>query len=503
MTKVRVRFAPSPTGSPHIGNIRTALWDWLFARHTGGTFVLRIEDTDQKREIPGAVDEIKEGLRWYGLDYDEGPDIGGDYGPYIQSQRLDIYKRHAEQLISEGKAYYAYDTPEELTAFREQQQQRGLPSGYSRRHRHLSDEDRARYEAERAEYRVVRLAVPLEGKTTFVDAVYGEITYENRVLDDVVLLKSDGYPTYHLAAQVDDHLMEISHVLRGEDWIPSAPLHILLYQAFGWEPPVFVHLPNMLGPDKKKFGKRNGALPALEYPKAGYLQEAMFNFTALQGWSAREERDLYTREELIEKFDISGIINRSPISDPEKLLWYNGQYIRQMPLPDLAARTLPYLQESGLVGADPDAEMLTYIGSVLALEQERMRTLREAAFPTADGKPALADFFLLSDDDYVFDPKATGKWFTHPGVGDRLSRVRAGFAALSVFDAETTEAIVRTVIAEFEVKGGEVIHPVRVAVSGRTTGPGLFETIAVLGRERCLRRLDRTLGLIDEMSSVH
>jgi glutamyl-tRNA synthetase len=503
MTNVRVRYAPSPTGSPHIGNIRTALWDWLFARHTGGTFILRIEDTDQKREIPGAIEEIKEGLRWYGLDYDEGPDIGGPYGPYIQSQRLDIYKKHAEQLIAEGKAYYAYDTSEELDAFREQQQKRGLPSGYSRRHRHLSDEDRARYESERSQYRVVRLAVPLEGKTVFTDAVYGEITYENRVLDDVVLLKSDGYPTYHLAAQVDDHLMEISHVLRGEDWIPSAPLHILLYQAFGWEPPTFVHLPNMLGPDKKKFGKRNGALPALEYPKAGYLEEAMFNFTALQGWSAKEERDLYTREELVEKFDITGIINRSPISDPEKLTWYNGQYIRQLSLPDLAARTLPFLQEAGLVGPDPDADTLTYIGDILALEQERMRTLREAAFPTADGKPALADFFLLDDDQYEFDEKAVKKRLSGPGVDALLRGVRDGFAALDVFDAQTTEAAVRAVAEGKSVKAADVIHPVRVAVSGRMTGPGLFEMIAVLGRERCLRRLDRALGLIDEMSSVH
>lgn len=488
MTNVRVRFAPSPTGSPHVGNVRTALWDWLFARHTGGKFILRIEDTDKNREVAGGVDEIKDALRWYGLDWDEGPDVGGPFGPYIQSQRLDIYKEQAERLISEGKAYYAYDTPEELAAFREQQQKRGLPTGYSRRHRHLSDEDRAHYEAERAANRVVRLAIPLEGETKFTDAVYGEITVQNRVLDDVILLKSDGYPTYHLAAQVDDHLMEISHVLRGEDWIPSAPLHILLYRALGWEPPVFVHLPNMLGPDKKKFGKRNGALAALEYPKQGYLQEAMFNFMALQGWSAKEDRDLYTRAELVEKFGLDGLLNRSPISDPEKLLWYNGQYIRQLSLADLAARTLPFLQDAGLVGPDPDAATLTYIGDVLALEQERMKTLAEA--------PALADFFLLADDKFVFDDKAVQKRFTEPGVGDRLRRVRDGFASLEVFDAETTEAVVRATIEAFGVKGGEVIHPVRVAISGRATGPGLFETIAVLGKDRVLRRLDRALGMI-------
>ena len=492
MTNVRVRFAPSPTGSPHVGNVRTALWDWLFARHTGGKFILRIEDTDKNREVEGGVDEIKNALRWYGLDWDEGPDVGGPFGPYIQSQRLDIYQAQAGRLIAEGKAYHAYDTSEELAAFREQQQKRGLPTGYSRRHRHLSDEDRARYEVERAGNRVVRLAVPLDGETTFTDAVYGTITVQNRVLDDVILLKSDGYPTYHLAAQVDDHLMDISHVLRGEDWIPSAPLHILLYQALGWEPPVFVHLPNMLGPDKHKFGKRNGALPALEYPKQGYLQEAMFNFLALQGWSAKEDRDLYTRAELVEKFGLDGLLNRSPISDSEKLLWYNGQYIRQLSLSDLAARTLPFLQEAGLVGPNPDAATLEYIGRVLALEQERMKTLAEA--------PGLADFFLMDDDKYVFDDKAVAKWFPKPGVGERLAKLRERFATLDPFDAATTEQVVRATADELGVKTGEVFHPLRVAISGRTTGPGLFDILAALGQARVLNRLDRARAMIDGMA---
>lgn len=503
MTNVRVRFAPSPTGSLHIGGVRTALWDWLYARHTGGKFILRIEDTDKSREVEGGVRTIIDSLKWYGLDYDEGPDIGGAYGPYIQSERLDIYQSHAAQLIASGKAYYAYDTPEELAAFREQQQKRGLPTGYSRRHRHLSDEDRARYESERANYRVVRFSVPLEGKTSFTDAVYGEITYENRVLDDAVLLKSDGFPTYHLANVVDDHLMEISHVLRGEDWIPSAPLHVLLYQAFDWSPPIFAHLPNMLGPDRKKLSKRYFATSALGYRDEGYLQEAMINFLALQGWSAKEERDLYTVEELVSRFDIGGILNHSPISDPEKLLWYNGQYIRQLSIGDLAARTLPFLQEAGLVGPNPDSGTLDYIGQVLQLEQERMRTLREAAFPTDDSKPALADFFLLGDDRYAFDEKAVQKRLLNPGADDILRAVREKLENLDLFDATTTEAVVRSVAEEKDIKAAEVIHPVRVAVSGRTTGPGLFEILSVLGKERCVRRLERALGLIDELSSVH
>ncbi len=486
-TDVRVRFAPSPTGALHIGGIRTALWDWLLARHTGGVFILRIEDTDKAREVEGGVQIIINSLRWYGLDYDEGPDIGGPYGPYVQSERLPFYAQYAEELIASGHAYYAYDTPDELAAFREDRQKRGLPTGYSRRHRHLSPEDRARYEAERADFRVVRFAVPLEGETTFTDTVYGSITVQNRVLDDQVLLKSDGFPTYHLASVVDDHLMCISHVLRGEDWIPSAPLHILLYAALGWEPPAFVHLPNMLGPDRKKLSKRYFAAGALEYPQQGYLQEALINFLALQGWSPKDERELFTREELMERFTPAGILNHSPISDPEKLDWYNGQYLRRLPLPDLTARALPFLQAAGLVGDNPGPELLTYIGAVLALEQERMKTLADA--------PALADFFLLPDDAYAFDDKAVQKWLAPPGAAERLRAVRDGFAALTDWTAEATEEVVRRVIAAFDVKGGDVIHPVRVALSGRTAGPGLFETIAVLGRERVGRRLERAIAL--------
>ena len=484
---VRVRFAPSPTGALHIGGVRTALWNWLFARHTGGKFILRIEDTDKSREVPGGVQIIIDSLLWYGLDFDEGPGVGGPFGPYVQSERLPIYAKYAEQLIASGQAYYAYDTPEELAAFREERQKRGLPTGYSRRHRHLSEEDRARYEAERGPSRVVRFAVPLEGETTFQDAVYGEIAVQNRVLDDQVILKSDGFPTYQLANVIDDHLMEISHVLRGEDWIPSAPLHILIYRALGWELPTFVHLPNMLGPDRKKLSKRYFAAGALEYPSQGYLQEALVNFLALQGWSLKEERELLSRTDLVEKFSLAGILNHSPISDPEKLDWFNGQYLRQMSLPDLAARTLPFLQSAGLVSASPDSETLEYVGRVLALEQERMKTLADA--------PALADFFLQGDDAYVFDPKAVQKWLTHPGVRDRLRDVRARLAVLEDFTVETVEAAVREAIETLGVKGGGIIHPLRVAVSGRTVGPGLFETLAVLGQERVLRRLDRALSL--------
>jgi glutamyl-tRNA synthetase len=449
---------------------------------------LRIEDTDKNREAPGGIEFIKNALRWYGLDWDEGLDVGGDYGPYIQSQRLVIYKKYADQMIASGHAYRAYDSEERLKKMREDLSARGLPTGYDRRHRYLADDERAEYEKSGAPY-VVRLAVPTEGTTTLNDAVYGEVSWENRVLEDVVLLKSDGYPTYHLAAMVDDHLMEISHVFRGEDWLPSAPIHVLIYQALGWEPPTFVHLPNMLGPDRKKFGKRNGAKDALEYGQEGFLQDAMINFLTLQGWSPKEDRDLYTRAELVERFSIEGILNRSPISDPEKLLWYNGVYIRAKSVEELTQDVLPFLQETGLVEPNPSEEKLKYIGEVVVLEQERMKTLAEA--------PAIADFLLLGDDDYVFEAKAVAKWFKNPQVADRLRAVSAGIAKLNVIDHDSVEAVIRAVQAEFGLeKGGEIIHPVRVAISGRTTGPGLFEIMAVLGKDRVVRRIDRALGLV-------
>lgn len=482
MTEVRVRYAPSPTGSPHIGNIRTALFDWLFARHAGGKFIVRIEDTDKNRETPTGISEQIECLEWYGLDYDEGPGIGGPFGPYIQSQRLDLYREHVETLIAAGWAYRAYDTEERLKAMREDQQRRGLPPGYDRRHRFLTQEERAAYGRSGVQS-VVRFAVPLEGKTVVHDAVYGDISFEHRVLDDQVLLKSDGYPTYALASTVDDHFMKISHVLRGEDWIPSSPIHMLLYHAFGWDPPIFVHLPNMLGPDKKKFGKRNGALAALEYGKEGYLKEAMFNFLALQGWSPKEERDLYTREELVEKFTLSGLINHSPICDPEKLLWYNGQYIRSLSSEELTRRALPFLKKAGLVTLDLERLDLSYLTRVIALERDRMKTLSDA--------PVVADFFLMEDDSYPMDSKAVTKWFGYPGVKDRVEAVRVELNALSEFNSESIEAVIRAVIERFDVKSGEVIHPVRVSLSGRTTGPGLFEMIEVLGKERVDRRLKR------------
>jgi glutamyl-tRNA synthetase len=488
MTKVRVRYAPSPTGKPHIGNIRTALFNWLYARHMGGDFLVRIEDTDRERFVEGAIETQYHALRWLGLTWDEGPDIAGPFGPYQQSLRLDIYKKYADQLIESGHAYKCYCSRERLEKLREIQLERGLPTGYDRRCRDLPEEDKARYEAEGAPY-VVRFAIPREGKVEWNDAVFGAMSWENRVLDDHVLMKSDGFPTYHMANVVDDHLMEITHVIRGEEWLPSTPRHILMYQAFGWEHPTFVHATNILGKNRKKLSKREASAEFLNYERDGYLPEAIFNFMSLLGWSSSEDRDIYTREEIIEKFDLPGLVGRPAILDTDKISWYNGVYIRSLSLPDLAKKCLPHLQEAGLASDNPSDSELEYISKVLALEQERIKTLNDA--------PKIADFFLLADDQYQFEEKAVGKWLSSDSSKDKLEKVIGIFEGLVEWTIEALEASVKSLAETLDVKPAEIIHPIRVAISGRTVGPGLYESIEVLGRNRTLNRLHRAIDIIE------
>ncbi|RME65355.1 MAG: glutamate--tRNA ligase, partial [Caldilineae bacterium] len=356
----RVRFAPSPTGQLHLGSLRTALFDWLWARHTGGQFILRIEDTDQKRFDPTSMASLTEGLRWLGLDWDEGPDVGGPYGPYVQTERRDLYVQYADRLVEAGHAYRCYCTPERLEQVREERRRQKLPGGYDRHCRYLTPAQRAAYEAE-GRPSVVRLAVPENGATTFHDLLRGPITVENDQLQDMVLLKSDGLPTYHLAVVVDDHLMEITHVLRGQEWLGTAPIHWLLYEAFGWEPPVFVHLPVILDPSgkgkmskrKKTTGDQEYLVMVHEFIQAGYLPEAMFNFLANLGWNFDPEREVFTREEAIERFRLEDI-NPAPAAAPfDKLEWLNGVYIRQLSPAEMKERLIPFLSRQ--LGQDPDA----------------------------------------------------------------------------------------------------------------------------------------------------
>jgi len=470
---VRVRIAPSPTGYPHIGTFRTFLFNWLFARKHGGKFVIRIEDTDRERLIPDAVEALVEAVKWFGLDWDEGPRVGGDFGPYVQSERLPIYHEHLERLLAEGKAYRCYCSPERLQALREEQQARKEPPGYDRLCRNLKAEERAEREASGAPS-VVRFAVPLEGSTTFQDVIHGDVTWENRVLDDFIILKSDGYPTYHLAHLVDDHLMEISHVLRGDEWISSTPRHVLLYQAFGWTPPVFAHLPAILGPDRKKLSKRHGPTGIAAFQEAGYLPEAMLNYLALCGWSSGDDDEVLSLNELVKRFTLDRVNKTGAIFDHAKLDWFNGIYMRSLTPSDLAKRIRPFL------GSLAEGVDETYLTQVAALIQDRLRTLSDA--------PELSEFFLSDELEYdaalLVRPGTTAET-----TREALVRAEALASQVTPFEYQVLEAAYRELATELGLKTNQLFMSIRVACTGRTATPPLFETMEVLGRDRVVRRL--------------
>jgi glutamyl-tRNA synthetase len=473
---VRVRFAPSPTGYLHVGGARTALFNWLFARKHTGAFILRIEDTDRKRYEPEAVGNILESLRWLGLEWDEGPEVGGDYGPYYQSQRLDIYQEYARKLVESGYAYYCYCSPERLAQVREEQRRRGEPDlGYDRHCRYLTAKERAEYEAQGI-VPVVRLKVPLEGQTSFHDVLHGDITVDNARLDDLVLLKSDGYPTYHLANVVDDTLMQITHVMRADEWLPSVPKHILMYQAFGWEPSVFAHLPIILAPEGKgKLSKRHGAVSVLEFRRQGYLPEAMVNFLARVGWAYDDKTELFTRQELIEKFSLEGV-NKSPAAfSYDKLEWMNGVYIRQLGLDDLAERLMPFLTGAGLPADLPTMRRIA------PLVQERLKKLTDAM--------EWVDFFFV--DQISYEPSLlVGKKMTAAESLAALRKARETLAALPDFQEGTLEKALRALADQLGLKDRQLFGIIRVAATGKSVAPPLFGTLSILGRERVLERLD-------------
>jgi len=481
-TPVRVRYAPSPTGYPHVGNIRTALFNWLFARHYGGSFIVRIEDTDVTRKVRGAVKAILDGLRWLGLDWDEGPEVGGKYAPYFQSQRLEIYRELAERLISQGDAYYCYCSPQRLKEMRAEQVGRKQPPGYDRHCRHLTQEERAQKEAEGI-IPVVRFKTPLEGQTRFDDLIRGEVVFDNSTLDDFILLKSDGYPTYHLANVVDDHLMEISHVLRAEEWLSSTPRHLLLYQALGFEPPQFAHLPMILGSERAKLSKRHGAVSITEYREQGYLPEAMVNFLALLGWSLDDRTEILSRQELIDNFSLERISRTAAIFNRDKLNWMNGVYIRSLTADEFFEAVEPYLMMN-IPAGEALISSENYVRDILPLIQERARTLAEVA--------ELAQFFFIDQLDY--EPSLLiGENMSHQSAIEALEAAQNRLSQLAAFDAGSLEALLRPLAVELGLKTGQLFGTLRVAVTGRTAAPPLFQTMAVLGKERCLRRIEAAL----------
>jgi glutamyl-tRNA synthetase len=478
---VRTRYAPSPTGEPHLGNIRTALYDWLLARHYGGTFILRIEDTDRERLVEGGVEAQMQALRWLGLEWDEGPDKGGPHAPYTESERLPIYHEHAQRLIDTGWAYRCYCSPERLDQVRKEQQARKLPPQYDRRCRNLTDEQSAEQEAQGVKS-VVRFAVPLDGETVTLDELRGEVKFENAKLQDTVILKSDGYPTYHLAAIVDDHLMEITHVFRGDEWLPSAPLHFLIIRAFGWEPPKYAHVSRILGPDKAKLSKRHGAHAVLEYRDQGYLPDAIVNFLALLGWSLDDKTDVFDRETLIKAFDVDRLLPNPAVFNEEKLVWMNGVYIRQMTAPQLAEAVRPYLEKA--IGPID----MALLERIVPLVQERIRVLTEIV--------EMADFFFTEGPLEYDATLLLGKKFAdQPAEAAHALELVIGVTeATADWTHETLEANVRPLAEQLGVKAGDLFGVVRVAVTGKTATPPLFETMEVLGREKSLARLKDALG---------
>jgi glutamyl-tRNA synthetase len=473
---VRVRIAPSPTGYFHIGSARTALFNWLFARHHGGKFIVRIEDTDRSRYHPEAVPDLLASLRWLALDWDEGPEVGGDFGPYYQSERLDLYQHYANWLVDQDHAYKCYCSPERLAALREQQRANKQDVGYDRHCRWLTAAQRAEYEAQGI-IPVIRLKVPLEGQTSFHDVLYGTITVDNQSLDDLVLLKSDGYPTYHLANVVDDHLMDISHIMRGDEWLPSVPKHILLYDALDWEIPVYAHLPLILAPTGQgKLSKRHGGVEVREFRRQGYLPEAMVNYLARVGWSYDDKTEIFSRDELIRYFELAGV-NSSPARfSYERLEWMNGYYIRQLSIQDLAERLVPFMVEAGFNVTAAQMQ------PIVPLIQERLKTLSDVVVKAA--------FFFREELQY--DARLLiGKKMAAAGSLLALDRAREVLAALPDFQVDTTESALRSVADELGLQAGQLLGIIRVAVTGDTVSPPLFETMAVLGQAKTLARLAR------------
>lgn len=475
MKPVRVRFAPSPTGFLHIGGLRTALYDFLFARNQGGKFILRIEDTDQSREVAGAVENLISSLHQLGIDFDEGPGLGGPYEPYIQSERLQLYHQHAQQLVDCGHAYHCFCTPETLTEMREQQQAKGEFVKYDRRCLSLSREEISN-RLQAGEKHVIRLKMPDNRRFVFQDIIRGQVEMDSSQSDDQVLIKSDGFPTYHLAATVDDHYMQISHVIRGEEWLSSTPKHLWLYECLGWKAPLWVHLPLILNADRSKLSKRMNDVSVQSYLAKGYLKEALVNFVALLGWHSAEDRELYSLAELAEAFSLERVNKAGAVFDLTKLDWMNGHYLRNLPLETIAERSKPYFEAANIDTGD-----IEKFHRVLTAARERCTLLPELV---EYSRMFYAEIQLNEEDQALLKTESSQrviKWFA-----DAL-------AAQTDWPAEALNALAKTGIAELQVKAKDFYTPLRLALIGQPHGPDLPTTLAILGLEESIWRLQTVL----------
>ncbi len=476
---VRVRFAPSPTGFLHIGGARTALFNWLFARKQKGSFILRIEDTDEVRSTEESVDAILRELAWLGVGWDEGPLKGGEFKPYFQMQRVPIYRKYAQALLDGGKAYHCYCSTDELSRMRKEALSKGKPPRYDGRCRSLSEEERQRLEKE-GRPSVLRARTPDEGTTDFVDLIRGKVEFQNALLGDFVIMKSNGTPAFNFANVVDDYLMKITHVIRGDEHLSNTPRQIILYKLLGFEMPAFAHIPMILNRKGGKLSKRDGAVSLGWYQEEGYLAPALVNYLALLGWGTEDSQQVFeTTGEMIEKFSLQRVGKSPAVFDINKLNWLNGIFIRKLDEAQFVELALPYLERAGLIRAGEDMQR---VRRIILLEQERLKTLSEIA--------GLTDYFFKDEID--FDEPAK-KVLAKEGVLDVLKRFSESLRGLEEFNLSSIENMTRGLIDELGMKGRELMQPVRAAVTGRTATPGLFDVLFLLGKERVLHRLDDCL----------
>lgn len=484
MSDIRVRYAPSPTGHLHIGNARTALFNYLFARNQKGKFIIRIEDTDQKRNIAGGEESQLKYLKWLGMDWDESVDVGGEYGPYRQSERLDIYKKYYEDLLEKGLAYKCYCKEEELEKEREEQIARGEAPRYSGKCRHLTKEDQARLEAE-GRKPSIRFRVP-EGKVyRFNDIVKGEVSFASEDIGDFVIVKKDGMPLYNFAVAIDDHLMKISHVLRGDDHISNTPKQLMIYEAFGWEPPTFGHMTLIVNENHKKLSKRDESIIQFieQYEALGYLPEALFNFIALLGWSPVGEEEIFSKEELIEIFDPARLSKSPAVFDRQKLIWMNNQYMKKLPVEKVVELALPHLVNAGRVPENPSPEQLEMVNKLVALYQEQMSYGAEIV--------SLSELFFKEEISYDETGKAI---LSEEQVPEVLRAFLQELEDLEPFEAAEIKAAIKRVQKATGQKGKKLFMPIRVAVTGQEHGPELPNTIELLGKETVKKRIQNILS---------
>jgi len=484
MDEVRVRFAPSPTGYLHIGGARTALFNWLYAKKNGGKLVLRIEDTDTERLKEDSVSQILTSLKWLGLNWDEGPEVGGSVGPYYQSERKDIYSKMCQQLLDEGKAYYCFCTSEDLELAREKQRAAKNPFRYERTCRDIPV-NIAKERIAAGEKASVRLKIPADGDIVVHDLIHGDVTFSMGQFDDFVIMKSNGMPTYNFAVVVDDHMMRISHVLRAEEHLSNTPKQILVYNAFGFETPKFGHMPMILAPDRSKLSKRHGATSVEEFRDQGYLHQSIVNYLTLLGWGPGNEEEIFTLEETVKQFDFSKMSKKAAIYDTKKLTWMNGQYLSSLPLDEILPETAKFFIKAGLVDQDWLDNNKDYFAKLVDVVRVRVKTLQEIA--------DASEYFFKDVTDY--DEKGVVKHFT-PAAAELLENCVEHLTALEEFNLETTEAIYNKMAEETGLSLGKVIHPTRLALTGRTVSPGLFDVMVLLGKEKTIARMEKAISFI-------